>query len=255
MSGASRLRGFLTSVAGLALLFGGWELYVRLADVRRLILPTPSSVFAHLGAEWSFYVPHAVTTLTEAAAGFVAALVIAVVWATAMVHSSAVEKASWPVVVLVQSTPVAALAPVLLIWFGFGPLNKIIIAALFAFVPLVSNALTGLRSLDRDTLEVARSVDASTAEIFWRLRVPQALPALFAAARICVGLALVGAVVGELYGGASGGLGYLARTGQTRGFVDQLWGSIFVLAGIGSVLTLAVVGLERRLLVWHASQD
>ena len=171
-----------------------------------------------------------------------------------MAHSRFVERATMPIIVLVQSTPVAVLAPVFLLWFGFSPTPKILVAALFAFIPFVANALTGLRSVDRDTLEVMRSVDASRREILWNLRLPHALPGLFSAARICVSLALVGAVIGELYGGSTQGLGYQARIAQSRSLVDQLWGSVLSLALIGIVLTLGVMALERRTLRWHTSQ-
>lgn len=244
----------LAPVVGLALLFGIWEAYVRLFDVGLLTLPPPSRVVAHVVDNPGFYVRNARVTVAEAAAGLVAAFLVAMVVATAMAHSRFVERATLPVIVLVQSTPVAALAPVFLVWFGFGPTPKVLVAALFAFVPFVTNALIGLRSIDADTLEVLRSVDASRWEVFWRLRLPHALPALFAAARICVSLALVGAVIGELYGGSTEGLGYQVRTAQARSLVDQLWGSIFSLALVGIVSTLLVLVVERRTLRWHASQ-
>ena len=171
-----------------------------------------------------------------------------------MAHSRFIERATMPVIVLIQSTPVAVLAPVFLLWFGFSPVPKILVAALFAFIPFVANALTGLRSVDRDTLELMRSVNASRREILWHLRLPHALPGLFAAARICVSLALVGAVIGELYGGSTRGLGYQARIAQSRSLVDQLWGSVLSLALIGIVLTLMVMAVERRALRWHISQ-
>lgn len=244
----------LAPMLGLAVLFGGWELYVRLADVSPLTLPAPSRVARHLIAEPGFYLRNGWVTLSEAMVGFALALTVALVVATIMAHSRFAERATMPVIVLVQSTPVAVLAPVFLLWFGFSPAPKVLVAALFAFVPFVSNGLTGLRSVDEDTLEVMRSVDASRWEVLWHLRLPHALPALFSAGRICVGLALVGAVVGELYGGSTAGLGYQARIAQSRSLVDQLWGSVLSLALVGIVLTLAVMALERRLLRWHTSQ-
>ncbi len=245
---------WLAPVTGLLLLFGGWEAYVRLADVSPLTLPPPSRILGHLADDPGFYLGNGAVTLVEAMIGFFLALVVALAVATAMAHSRFVERATMPIIVLVQSTPVAVLAPVFLLWFGFSPAPKILVAALFAFIPFVANALTGLRSVDRDTLEVMRSVDASRREILWHLRLPHALPGLFSAARICVSLALVGAVIGELYGGSTEGLGYQARIAQSRSLVDQLWGSVLSLALIGIVLTLAVMALERRTLRWHTSQ-
>jgi NitT/TauT family transport system permease protein len=245
---------FVAPLLGLVVLFGGWEAYVRLADVSTLTLPPPSRIIDHLADDPTFYLSNGWVTLFEAMVGFALALVVALVVATAMAHSRYIERATMPVIVLIQSTPVAVLAPVFLLWFGFSPAPKILVAALFAFIPFVANALTGLRSVDHDTLEVMRSVDASRREILWHLRLPHALPALFAAARICVSLALVGAVIGELYGGSTHGLGYQARIAQSRSLVDQLWGSVLSLALIGIVLTLLVMALERRMLRWHTSQ-
>ncbi len=250
----SSLARLLAPVTGLLALFGGWEVYVRLADVSPLTLPAPSRILRHLAGDPGFYLSNGWVTLVEAMIGFVLALVVALAVATAMAHSRFVERATMPIIVLVQSTPVAVMAPVFLLWFGFSPAPKILVAALFAFIPFVANALTGLRSVDRDTLELMRSVDASRREILWHLRLPHALPGLFAAARICVSLALVGAVIGELYGGSTRGLGYQARIAQSRSLVDQLWGSVLSLALIGIVLTLAVMALERRTLRWHTSQ-
>jgi NitT/TauT family transport system permease protein len=243
----------LAPLAGLAALFGLWEAYVRLADVRPLIAPPPSRVLAHLVTNAGFYADNAATTVFEAGSGFVIALVAALAVASAMVHWSLVERASWPVIVLLQSTPVVVLAPVFIVWFGFGPWPKIVVAMLFTFVPFVSNAFTGLRSIDPDAERLLRSVDASRLQVFVLLRWPSALPALFAAARYCVSLALVGAVVGELYTGSSRGLGYQTRTAQARSLVDQLWASIFTLALIGVVATLGTIAVERRVLRWHPS--
>jgi len=250
----SSLGRLLAPVTGLVILFGGWEAYVRLAGVSPLTLPPPSRILGHLADDPGFYLRNGAVTLGEAMVGFVIALVVALLVATAMAHSRFVERATMPIIVLVQSTPVAVLAPVFLLWFGFSPTPKILVAALFAFIPFVANALTGLRSVDRDTLEVMRSVDASRREILWHLRLPHAMPGLFSAARICVSLALVGAVIGELYGGSTQGLGYQARIAQSRSLVDQLWGSVLSLALIGIVLTLLVMALERRTLRWHTSQ-
>ncbi len=248
------LARYLAPITGLILLFGGWELYVPLADVRPLTLPAPSRILRHVASDPGFYFRNGWVTLREALAGFALALIVALLVAAAMAHSRFVERATMPVIVLVQSTPVAVLAPVFLLWFGFSPVPKVLVAALFAFVPFVANALTGLRSVDHDTLEVMRSVDAGRREVLWHLRLPHALPALFWAGRICVSLALVGAVIGELYGGSTQGLGYQARTAQARSFVDQLWGSVFSLALMGIVLTLLVMAIERRVLRWHTSQ-
>lgn len=252
-----RLRRAVMWVApaiGLALVFGVWEIYVRIADLRRTELPTPSSIFPHIAEEPGFYTEHALITLEEAAWGFLIAFVVALAVGTFMAHSRFVERASLPVIVLLQSTPVAVLAPVFLIWFGISAWPKIMVAALFCFVPFVINAFVGLRSVDPDAHELMRSVAASRWEIFWKLRFPHSLPFLFSAGRMCIGLSLVGAVIGEMFGGSTGGLGNTARVAQTRLLADQLWGSIFVLTAIGVTLNLLLALVESRVLRWHSSQ-
>lgn len=248
-----RLAMTVAPVVGLLLFFALWELYVRTGDVRRTTLPTPSSVLQHVLEEPGFYWKHAKITLQEAAAGFALSFSAALLVATFMVHSAFVERATMPVIIMIQSTPVVVLAPVFLLWFGFSDWPKILVAAIICFVPFVMNAFTGLRSIDTASHQLFRSVAAGRLEIFWKLRLPHSLPYLFSAARICVGLSIVGAVVGEFFGGSTGGLGNTARVGQSRLLIDQLWGSIFVLAFMGIVLNLMVAALEARVLRWHGS--
>lgn len=242
-------------IVGLALLFGAWEFYVRVWNVRRLTLPTPSSILVHVVDSPGFYWRQSQITLKEAGLGLLIGFLAAMVVATLMAHSRFIERASMPVIVLFQAMPVAVLAPVFLIWFGFNIWPKVLVAALFTFVPFVFNAFTGLRSVDANALELMQSVSASRREIFRKLRVPHSLPYLFSAGRICIGLSLVGAVVGEMFAGSTGGLGNTARIAQTRLLIDQLWGSIFVLAFIGVALNLLLAAIESRVLRWHGSQN
>ncbi|MYE76661.1 MAG: ABC transporter permease [Acidimicrobiaceae bacterium] len=239
--------------AGLTAFFVGWELYVVVRNLRPLTLPLPSDVIIHVVENPGFYSRNGLVTIQEAFWGFWIAFFAALFVATWMAHSQFVERATMPVIVLMQSTPVAVLVPIFLLWFGFSPWPKILTAMLFAWVPFVANALIGLRSIDSETHELLRSVNASRWEIYWRLRIPHSLPYLFAAGRICVGLALVGAVVGEFFNSREG-LGNAARVAQSRLLVDQLWGSVFVLAFIGVAFVLLLIAVERRVLRWHASQ-
>ncbi len=242
-------------VIGLVVMFGLWEFYVRMADIRPLTLPPPSRILRHVAQEPAFYWEHSWITIQEAALGFGLGLATALVVATFLAHSRFLERSTLPVIILVQSTPVAVLAPVFLIWFGFNIWSKVLVAAVFCFVPFVMNALTGLRSIDENAHELMRSVSASRLEIFWRLRLPHSLPYLFSSARLCLGLSLVGAVIGEMFAGSTGGLGNTARVGQSRLLIDQLWGSIFVLAFIGVGANLVLGGIESRVLRWHSSQN
>ena len=175
-------------------------------------------------------------------------------FASILAHSRFLERLSIPIVVLAQVTPLIAYAPAIVIWFGFGLKPIVIMTAFVCGVPFLLNGVTGLRSVDPNLLELARSVDASWWEIYLRLRLPSALPNVFVAARVAVGLALLGAVLGEFFAGVSSGLGYAVKVAQNRNLPLQLWASVYVLAAIGAAAIVLISGLERVVLHWHASQ-
>jgi NitT/TauT family transport system permease protein len=253
-SRARWLRSLAPPVAGVVLFLAIWQAGVRLFSIKAFILPAPTEIFRHLASDPGFYVHNARVTLWEAGLGFGLGLVLALAAATVMAHVRVVEQAALPLVVLIQVTPIIAYAPAAVIWLGFGLKPILLMTSLVCFVPFVVSSVIGFRSIDPDTAELMRSVCASRTEVFFRLRVPHALPFLFSAARIAVGLALMGAVLGEYFAGVQSGLGYSVRVAQTRALVDQVWGSIYVLAFLGGVAVLLIAGLERVLLSWHSSQ-
>lgn len=249
------LRDRLIPFAGVATFFAVWEIYVRVFDVRPIVLPRPSAVFGELFGNVSFYAEHALVSLGEAIGGLVIAFFLATVVATIMALSSTLERAGWPLLIMIQATPVVVLAPILASWLGLSYWPKIVVAALFAFVPLTSATFTGLRSVDPATLEVVRSVDASRWEILWHLRVPYALPAVFSVAKIAFTLTLLGAVIAELTGISTAGLGNVFRVAWSGSKnVNQAWAAVFCTALLGVLATAAVTALEKRTLRWHSSQ-
>ena len=229
----------------------GWELVTRIFNIRAIALPRPSRVIRAIAEEPGFFATNTWITVAEAGLGLAIGFLAAGVVASIMAHSSVVERLSWPGIIVLQSTPIIVIAPILLTWFGFGILPKALIVALFVFVPFTTNMLTGLRSVNQDLLNVASSVDASRFQIYRSLRIPHALADTFAAGRICVSLALVGAVISEFYGGSTSGLGFQFRRALSRIDPDVAWGCIVILAGIGIVGTFVVLALESRVLYWH----
>lgn len=244
----SRLVAPVAAVVALLIL---WELATRIFAIRAIALPRPSDVLTAIAADPEFFASNTWVTLAEAMLGLIIGFAAAAVAASLMAHSSLVERLTWPGIIILQSTPIVVLAPILLIWFGFGIWPKALIVALFVFVPFTTNMLTGLRSVDQDLLNVAGSVRASTFEVYRRLRVPHALADTFAAARICVSLSLVGAVISEFYGGSTSGLGYQFRRALVSINPDIAWACIVILAGFGIIGTFAVLALESRVLHWH----
>ena len=244
---------FVAPLLAFAGLLGTWEVAVRAFRIKELILPAPSAIAAAVGEDWQGWMAAAWVTGQEAFLGFLIALAVALVLAVAATASPALERAMLPVVTVVQLVPVVALAPALVIGLGFGQTPRVLVAALITFAPLTLNAIVGLQAVEADALEVMRSVDASSSEILVKLRLPHALPFLAAATRVCVGLALIGAMVAE-WQGSSEGLGYAFTRAQRSLATDRMWASVFVLAIMG-VITLGGIGvLERRLLRWRPSR-
>jgi NitT/TauT family transport system permease protein len=242
-------------VVGVVGFLVSWQLVVIVFSIPKFELPKPTDILRHIGGDVSFYVKNARSTLWSAGLGFFFAFVIALIVATLMAHSQFIDRALQPIAVLIQVTPIIAYAPAVVIWTGFGAKPVLVITSLVCFVPFLLNGVSGLRSVDPNLLELAHSVDATRFEIFWRLRLPSSLPYLFSAARIAVGLALIGAVLGEFFSGVSRGLGYAIKVAQARPNLRmQLWGSIYVLAAIGAIATLLIGVVERVALRWHSSQ-
>ncbi|MDH4145337.1 MAG: ABC transporter permease [Acidimicrobiia bacterium] len=249
-----RAAHLLPALVGFVVLFGAWEAIVRIFDIRKLILPAPSAVWADLARAPGYWWHHAWVTGLEALLGFFAALVLALGLAVAMVHSRLAERVILPVLTMIQVTPLIALAvPLFILFRGFGLAPKVVMATLVTFVPFTANALTGLRAVDADALEVLRAVHASRLEVLLKLRIPHALPYLFAAARVGVGLALIGALVAE-WSGSAAGLGYVMIAAKNNFAASAVWAAVAVLTALGLVATWLLTLLEGRLLRWHPSR-
>ncbi|MEO5723821.1 MAG: ABC transporter permease subunit, partial [Ilumatobacteraceae bacterium] len=171
-------------VIGILVFLGGWQLATKVFDIKKFVLPTPTSILSSINSDKSFYFRMARTTVWESLLGFVIAFVLAMLSAALLARFKFLERAVMPLVVLVQVTPLIAYAPAIVNWTDFGTKPILIMTSLVCFVPFLINGVTGLRSVDPNLLELARSVDATRREVFFKLRLPSALPHLFSAARI-----------------------------------------------------------------------
>ncbi|XID91080.1 ABC transporter permease [Paenibacillaceae bacterium WGS1546] len=237
-------------LATFVILFVVWELAVRLLDVKTIILPAPTYIFAELFGSFSFYLPHIRVTFYEAIMGFLLGTFLALVGGVLMSQSRLLERMLLPLAVLANVTPIVVIAPLFMIWFGFGSYPKILISAICTFFPMLINSIAGFRSVDENNYEYMRSLHASKLEIFIKLRFPNSLPYLFAAARTCMSMCVIGAVVGEMYGSTKG-LGNVVSQSANYLEMDRMFSAIILLAAMGILMTNAVRLLERRLLSWH----
>ncbi len=231
-----------------------WEVAVRVSGVAEYLVPTPSAVWSRLSGDLAYFLFHGLITLYESLGGFALGTLVAVIAAGVMAHSRLFERTVYPIALLIKVTPIVAIAPLFVIWFGFGSFPKMMIAALITFFPVMVNTFIGLRSVNATTLDFFRLLDASEAQVLIKLRVPGALPYVFAAFRIAVPLSVIGAVVGEWFTGDRG-LGSVIIVAHHNIDMPTLFSAIAVLACIGLGLTGITALIERRVLFWHDSQQ
>jgi NitT/TauT family transport system permease protein len=226
-----------------------WEIITRAELVPPYILPAPSAVVERLFSDWSIIWEHTWTTLQEVVAGFFLGSVFGILLALPIAYSSAFRNTIYPIIISSQAVPKIAIAPLLVLWLGFGLWPKIVITALMVFFPVVVTAAEGFSSVDRSLLELLRSVHAPRWQVFSRISFPHALPRIFAGLKIGITLAVVGAIVGE-WVGADSGLGYLLVYANT--FLDStlLFSALTLLVVLGVGLFMIVGGVERLVMPW-----
>lgn len=239
-------------VGVIVLAVAAWEIGVALADVPEYVMPRPSEVAVEFFDNVGYYGEHLWATSVATVAGLALGVLVAVLLALAMSYIPVFEYSIYPIIVTSQAVPKVALAPLFIIWFGFGVSSKILMAFLICFFPLVIDTLAGLKSVNRDYIRMVRSMGASEWDVARRIKIPSALPHFFAGLKVASAFAMVGAVVGE-FTGASEGLGYVIVQSQSTLNVEGVFASVVLLSIVGIVLFYGVALLERLVIPWHAS--
>lgn len=242
-------RSSLYSLVIAITLLAAWELACRGFNVPDFILPTPSRIFRVAVSGVSILLPHAGITAMEVLAGIIISLLVAVPLSILMFAQPSVEKALAPFLVASQAVPVFAVAPLLVVWLGYGMASKVLMAAVIIFFPITVNLLEGFKSCDHEFRELFQLMGAG----FWKtlrfLYWPWALPHFFAGLKVGVSVATIGAVIGE-WVGAQQGLGYLMIQANARLNVDMVFAAILWLSVMGLSLWIFVGFLERKVIHW-----
>ncbi|HUC20227.1 MAG TPA: ABC transporter permease, partial [Candidatus Polarisedimenticolaceae bacterium] len=223
------LSAYSPAVMAVAMFFLLWELAVRIGHISSTILPAPSLIVSFSAPYWGVIAEHSLQTLLEAVTGLMAAVVLGVAAALALNLSTAVRKALYPLLVSSQTIPVIALAPLLLIWLGYGLLPKVIIVTMYCFFPIAIATAAGLASVDPQQINLFRTMKASRLQLLRFVSIPTALPAFFSGLKIAVAYSMTGAIVGE-YVGASKGLGIFIQTSANAHAVPLVFAAIFFTA-------------------------
>jgi ABC-type nitrate/sulfonate/bicarbonate transport system permease component len=235
-------------------LLGIWEGYVRLFAVPKWLLPAPSVIAVTLVTSRELLWTHTLVTLLEVVVGFGLSLLCGVILACGIACSRTLERALYPFVIASQTVPIIVIAPLLLIWVGYGLTPKVIVVALIAFFPIVVNTVDGLKSVDPDAVNLLRTMGASHWQIFVKVQVPSALPLLFSGTRVAMAVSVIGAVIGE-WVGSSQGLGYLMIRSKPQFLTERIFAAIVILSAMGVAL-FVLVGVVEKLAIpwWHNEQ-
>jgi NitT/TauT family transport system permease protein len=242
--GLERLSPALLIVALIAL----WEVLARAFEVPKFLLPAPSDIATLMVVEWPLIQMHSIATIGSVLSGYVAAAAFALAVCALMIRYPLVERLIMPIFVGLQSVPKIAIAPLILVWVGAGAGSKIMVVASIAFFPIVINTMVGFKEVDRGLADVFRSVDASERQMFFRLRLPYAMPYIFAGLRIATTLAVLGAIVAEWLA-ASNGLGYLVLSGSFNFNTARSFAAIIALAVIGSAF-FGLMSWVEKMISW-----
>ena len=232
-----------------------WELIVRAFEIPTFIFPAPSKVAMALwrGFASGLYQKHLYYTLLETVLGFMLGSALGFFLGTAVALNRYVEYFFYPYIVMFQSLPKVALAPLIVVWFGLGLKSQVINTALVAFFPLLVNTMVGLKSADEDRMNLMRSLAASDNQIFWMLKLPNALPFVMAGLDVTMIFALIGAIVAEFVG-ARAGLGMLIQSMNFNMDVSGQFSVLLILSIVGLLLNRCILLIRRRVLFWDPSE-
>jgi putative hydroxymethylpyrimidine transport system permease protein len=233
----------------LALFILFWELMVRQLEVPHYILPAPTRILRTLTLQQSVLLHHTLVTLEEIIVGFLLAFVVGVSLSFLMFQFPVLEQTFYPIVIGSQTIPVFAIAPLLVLWFGYGLPSKVVMAALIVFFPIVVNTLDGLKGADSDAVNLLRILRANRWQILWKVRVPSALPFIFSGCRIGISVSTIGAIIGE-WVGSKEGLGYLMLHANAQLQISLIFASLIYLTILGVSLFYLIVLMERWVMPW-----
>ena len=238
----------VSTLVGLVL----WQAAVRTLNVPKFLVPAPTDVLQEFLSNQAWYWNHAYYTLSATLLGFAIAVVFGVILAIVIISSRWVEQTIYAGLVAFNSIPKVAIAPLFIIWVGTGFASKVTMAAVISIFAIVINAVLGLRSLDPDLVDLARSMGAGREGLLIKIQFPNALPGLFSGMKVGISLALIGTIVGEFVASSSG-LGYVIMTAQSTFATPRIFAALVLLALMGTILFFVIDVLERLILPWHVS--
>lgn len=244
----------LLPIISFFLIIGIWEFLIRIFSVPQYLLPAPSAITIDFLENIGSLAFHAGITFREAFLGFLIANMLGILTAIAFVHSKTLEKSFYPFAIALKTTPIIAMSPLLILWFGNGLFSKVAAAALIAFFPSLVNTIKGLKSVDMEALELFKSLSAGKWQLFSKLRFPTALPFIFSALKISTSLAIIGAIVGEFVG-ANKGIGFVILISSYQLETVKMFSAIIAAAFTGILFFGLISFTEKLVIFWTDAED
>jgi NitT/TauT family transport system permease protein len=247
-----RVGNALLPVAVLLAVVAAWAGAVRLFAIPDYLLPSPEKVFQRIVHDRALFWKHSLATLPVIVIGFLVSVVFGVLLALAVVLNRTAERALMPLIVGSQTIPKIAIAPLFVVWLGFGLQPKVAVTFLITFFPVVVATIAGLKAVEPDMLDMVRSMGASPTRTMLKVQIPTALPQFFSGLKIAITSAVVGAIVAEFVGSDTG-LGYLLLTSTATLDGSLVWSALLILVVIGVALFAIIARLEKAVIPWHVS--
>lgn len=236
-------------VVGLAI---AWDLSVRFFKLPPYLLPAPGDVLARIGHDWPSFVHNGWATLQIILIGFGFSVVLGIAIALLVVLNRTAERIVMPIIVGTQTVPMIAIAPLFVVWLGFGMTPKVLVTFLISFFPVVISTVAGLRAVEPDMIDLVRSMGGGSLLVLRKVRVPAALPQMFSGLKIAITASVIGAIVAEFVGSDTG-LGYVLVTSTASMDGPLVWAALLILIGMGVLLFVLMAQMERLVIPWHVS--
>ena len=247
------MRTILVPATTLLMLLFCWQVAGRVFHFNRVILPSPVEIASAFAKDYARLFRETGITMEESVLGFILGAGGAYLLAVSFVYSRIIQEAVYPYAVALKSTPLIAIAPLLVLWFGNGILSKIVMSALVAFFPVLVNTANGLTSVDPDALDLMKSLSASSWQVLTKIRIPNSLSYLLAGLKIASSMAVVGAVIGE-FTGATEGIGHLINTSSYYLETPLMFAGVAMIS-LGGILFFGLMAyLEKKIVFWKQSQ-
>ncbi|MGG7142641.1 ABC transporter permease [Clostridium nigeriense] len=250
MKKSENIENKLAPIIFLIILLIIWEGIVRGGGIEKYIMPAPTDIIKVLISDFKTMIPHILATLYEGVVGFIVAIGLSIILAIIMDMVPLIKKALYPVLVISQTIPTIALAPLFIIWFGFGALPKIIVVVIVCFFPIVISIVDGLEGVDKDLINHFKLMGASKLNIFVHLKLPYGMINFFSGMRIAATYSIMGAIIGEWLGGDKG-LGVYMTRARSAYALDKMFAAIVIIVAISMGIFILVSVIEKIFTPWN----